>query len=105
MPKVPPTPRRYLAKLTRLPFAWPPLALVPTVAVGASVIQARAAGDARRAAEAHRPVQVESQRYVSSNECRSCHPREYESWFSSYHRTMTQLAAPETVMGRFDGVK
>jgi hypothetical protein len=91
------------ARRTGLPFTL--LALVLTGAVGASVMQAHAAGEARRAAEAHRPVQVESQHFVSSNECRSCHPREYESWFRSYHRTMTQLAAPETVMGQFDGVK
>lgn len=41
--------------------------------------------------------------YVSSNECRSCHPGEYASWHRTYHRTMTQLATPENVLGEFDG--
>ncbi len=41
--------------------------------------------------------------YVSSAECRRCHPGEYASWHESYHRTMTQAALPETVMGEFDG--
>lgn len=41
--------------------------------------------------------------YVSSNVCRSCHPGEYHSWHRTYHRTMTQVARPENVLGRFDG--
>ena len=41
--------------------------------------------------------------YVSSNVCRSCHPGEYHSWHRTYHRTMTQTARPENVLGRFDG--
>jgi hypothetical protein len=68
-------------------------------------MQARSATEARRSAEEHRPVAVHDQQYVSSIECRSCHPREYASWHSSYHRTMTQVATPDAVQGRFDGVK
>jgi predicted CXXCH cytochrome family protein len=41
--------------------------------------------------------------YVSSDACRSCHPAEYASWHRSYHRTMTQIATPETVKAPFDG--
>ena len=41
--------------------------------------------------------------YVSSETCRACHPAEYDSWFRTYHRTMTQVAEPENVMGDFDG--
>lgn len=74
------------------------------VAIAGVALQAESREQARRAAEAHRPLAVSSQRYVSSNECRSCHPREYASWSSSYHRSMTQLATPETVVGNFDGV-
>ena len=48
------------------------------------------------------PAQRDDQ-YVSSTECRSCHPGEYASWHESYHRTMTQLATPESVLGAFDG--
>jgi len=36
--------------------------------------------------------------YVSSRACQSCHPGEYASWHRSFHRTMTQLATPETVL-------
>ena len=40
--------------------------------------------------------------YVSSNRCRSCHPAEHASWHRTYHRTMTQVALPENVLGAFD---
>ena len=43
--------------------------------------------------------------YVRSETCASCHPREHESWFKSFHRTMTQVASPETVLGNFDDVE
>jgi len=42
--------------------------------------------------------------YVSSANCRSCHPSQYASWHRSYHRTMTQVASPETVRGNFTNV-
>lgn len=42
--------------------------------------------------------------YVSSDACRSCHPGEYASWHRTYHRTMTQVATPESVKGDFDDV-
>ncbi len=38
---------------------------------------------------------------VGSQACRACHPREYGTWHESYHRTMTQAATPEAVLGRF----
>ncbi len=43
----------------------------------------------------NRPVQVHVGDYVTSNSCRSCHAGNYESWHSSFHRTMTQPATPE----------
>jgi hypothetical protein len=52
-----------------------------------------------------RPIQVEGDGYVSSTACQACHPAEYESWYGSYHRTMTQVATPETVRADFDGVQ
>ena len=52
-----------------------------------------------------RPIAVPDDGYVSSQTCRSCHPREYTTWHDSYHRTMTQLATPETVLGDFDGTR
>lgn len=41
--------------------------------------------------------------YVSSNECKSCHLDQYNSWHKTYHRTMTQVAIPGNVVGAFDG--
>src|SRR6185436_6915101 len=41
--------------------------------------------------------------YVGSESCRACHPREHANWHRSFHRTMTQVATPEIVAGKFDG--
>ncbi len=49
----------------------------------------------------HRPIEVLVDGYVSSKECRSCHPKNYASWHASYHRTMTQVAAPDSIHGDF----
>ena len=49
-----------------------------------------------------RPVAVARNGYVSSDECRSCHPAMYESWASSFHRTMTQEVTPDTMIADFD---
>ena len=51
-----------------------------------------------------RPIEVADDGFVSSDTCRSCHPGEYASWHASFHRTMTQVATPETVRADFDGV-
>lgn len=69
------------------------------IAVFYQAAYARRADDASRR---HRPVDVLGEGYVSSAECRSCHPNQYQSWSSSYHRTMTQVATPESVFGKFD---
>ena len=54
---------------------------------------------------ADRPVEITGDRYVSSGTCRACHPSQYASWHASYHRTMTQVATPQTVAASFDGVR
>ena len=41
--------------------------------------------------------------YVSSSACLGCHPGEHASFGRTYHRTMTQVASPETVRAPFDG--
>lgn len=51
-----------------------------------------------------RPVEVPENGYVSSDACRACHPTQYDSWHRSYHRTMTQEANSDTVVGDFDNV-
>jgi predicted CXXCH cytochrome family protein len=42
--------------------------------------------------------------YVSSAACRACHPDQYTSWHRSFHRTMTQVANPDTVRGNFNNL-
>lgn len=51
-----------------------------------------------------RAVDLPSDGYVGSQVCRDCHLSEYDSWHASFHRTMTQVVGPETVMGDFDNV-
>ena len=46
----------------------------------------------------------ESTSYASSRVCRSCHPAEYDSWYASYHRTMTQWASEASIIPSWDGV-
>ena len=50
-----------------------------------------------------RPIQMDGDGYVSSRTCQACHPSQYETWHTSYHRTMTQVATPESVIPSFDG--
>ncbi len=56
------------------------------------------------APEGNLPRQASYGGYTTSNSCRECHPNEYSSWHASYHRTMTQVATPESVLGDFDDV-
>ncbi|KAA5542156.1 C cytochrome precursor [Roseiconus nitratireducens] len=54
---------------------------------------------------AFRPIEVSDHGYVGSDACRECHLQNHATWFDSYHRTMTQVANPEVVLGDFDDVK
>ena len=54
--------------------------------------------------ELQSPEQNDDQGYVSSQTCRSCHPGKYDSWYSSYHRTMTQVASPEAIVAPHQSV-
>jgi len=54
-------------------------------------------------AVATRPIEDPTEGYVTSRACRSCHPGEYASWRRSHHRSMTQRASPESVLGRWSG--
>jgi hypothetical protein len=47
----------------------------------------------------NRPIQSKIDNYVTSNSCRACHPGNYASWHTSFHRTMTQVATPTTFLG------
>ena len=42
-----------------------------------------------------RPIQVAEEGYVSSETCRACHPAQYASWHTSFHRSMTQVATAD----------
>jgi hypothetical protein len=87
----------------------PSAALIVALIVGvacAVAIRLAARASVRRAVDSHvqsRPVAVPDDGYVTSGGCRACHPSEYQSWSRSFHRTMTQLAEPETVLPAFDG--
>jgi predicted CXXCH cytochrome family protein len=47
------------------------------------------------------PATRSSQGYVTSQDCRACHPSQYASWHRTYHRTMTQVATPDSVVADF----
>lgn len=64
----------------------------------------RAKESARAAAAAKVPAIGRPGGYVASDNCRACHPQQYDSWHRSYHRTMTQLPSRETVRGNFENV-
>src|SRR6185436_7771037 len=53
----------------------------------------------------NRPVEIRADGFESSGACRACHPSQHASWRASYHRTMTQVATPQTVAASFDGVR
>jgi Cytochrome c554 and c-prime len=74
------------------------------LAAGQGVVRVR---EARADAQisVNRPREVRADGFESSQACRACHPSQYASWHASYHRTMTQIATPETVAPSFDNVR
>ena len=42
--------------------------------------------------------------FIGSDSCVQCHTDQYKSWHKSYHRTMTQVASPESIVPSFDDV-
>ncbi len=51
-----------------------------------------------------RPGVLHDEGYVGSEACQACHPRNHETWSTSYHRKMTQAATGEAVLAPFEGV-
>lgn len=45
----------------------------------------------------------QSSEWAGSDTCSECHEDRHESWYQTYHRTMTQAANTATVRGKFDG--
>ena len=52
----------------------------------------------------NRPIQLREDGYAGSAACQACHPSQYRTWYQSYHRTMTQVATPDTVIADFNDV-
>ena len=52
----------------------------------------------------NRPIQLPEDGFVSSQACKACHPAQYETWYGSFHRTMTQVATLATVQTSFEDV-
>ena len=77
--------------------------LAGAIALGVAVAMSLDAVPSEQEVE-HRPIAVDSDGYVSSQTCQACHPEQYETWHSSYHRTMTQVATPDSVRADFDNV-
>jgi predicted CXXCH cytochrome family protein len=81
-----------------------PLAVAAGLAVvvsALSTLAAPAAGDFE--ARGYIPRRPERSEYVSSSACRKCHASEHQAWHASFHRTMTQVVTPDTVLAAFDG--
>src|SRR5437870_148339 len=52
-------------------------------------------------ADAVAPHVGRPEEYAGSASCRGCHPDQYASWHRTFHRTMTQVASPESIRGSF----
>jgi hypothetical protein len=55
--------------------------------------------------EPYRPAEVPTHGYVGSSACKGCHADNHATWTASYHRTMTQVAEHEVILGDFDNVR
>lgn len=77
---------------------WHGLFVIATIA-SASVLTLISLRDFRREAQPpeNRPIKSQVGGYVTSNSCRACHIENYVSWHASFHRTMTQVATPDTL--------
>lgn len=88
-------------------FSWEPVR-GPAVLEAAELDGGQSDGRRRIFKDRLVPRQQIGDEYVSSQACRSCHPGRFSSWHRTFHRTMTQLASPQSVIpshtGQFDGV-
>ena len=81
--------------------------LVSAAVAAAGVLTLISLRDYRREAvpPENRPIQSQITGYVTSNACRACHPGNYASWHASFHRTMTQVATPQSLPPDMDGLE
>jgi predicted CXXCH cytochrome family protein len=49
------------------------------------------------------PFDPRQAQFVGSTACESCHGDRHDSWYGTFHRTMTQEASATSVQGKFDG--
>lgn len=83
------------------------VALVLIACAGSAAMRATQQSERQAASEELKeqsPARSRQAGYVSSDACRACHPGEYSSWHRTYHRTMTQVASPTSVLGDFNEV-
>lgn len=79
------------------------VAIVLLLAVGGAVLfQGDAFGPPP--IEDVRPLQQATGDYVGSAACRKCHADQHATWHASYHRTMTQVAQPDSIQVSLNGV-
>ena len=53
----------------------------------------------------NQPLVESANGYVGAEACRECHQHNHQTWFASYHRTMTQKPDVDTVMGDFNDAR
>jgi len=86
---------------------WPifaAIALGLAISLSTWVVGGRAARETSWATlEAAVPPRVSAHGFAGSSACQACHPGQHASWRETYHRSMTQLATPDTVLAPFDG--
>lgn len=76
------------------------LVTIPLLSLGLAVLYWWAAVPPPDAmAEVYIPKRSTNRGFVTSQTCRSCHPGQFASWHKTYHRTMTQVAGPDTIVG------
>ena len=85
-------------------LSFPTLLLLATAVVLCGTIITNQRPDIPEDEITNRPIAIVEDGYVSSTTCQACHPAQYDSWSGSFHRTMTQVANPETVQADFDEV-
>jgi len=85
-------------------LSFPTLLLIATAVVLCGTIITNQRPDIPEDEVTNRPISIVEDGYVSSTTCKACHPAQYDSWSGSFHRTMTQVANPETVQADFDEV-
>jgi predicted CXXCH cytochrome family protein len=49
------------------------------------------------------PIDARQAEYVGSASCSGCHDDRHDSWYRTFHRSMTQEASSASVQGQFDG--